>query len=125
MRAQQQVRDAEQKLANAVIAQRKAEIAQHRAEADRQAEMGRSDALRAQLMLMYSSTSWKFARPVRAVSKALRLLRSLVRRPPLAAPVEPEPERPPAPSIAPVIVLEAREQAILNRLLGGQKPPCV
>jgi hypothetical protein len=86
-RADQRTRAAERKLALALIRQ---------GDAERQtlAEIGRSNALRAQLTMVYASTSWAFARPVRAFARA----------------------HDPVPVAA--ILLHERERAILDRLQG-------
>ena len=106
-RADRRALDAEQKLEQAQAAQRKAEE-------DRRAETDRVNNLTAQLQMLYSSTSWKVSRPVRAVSKARRVVQRLLGK--VEAPAAKPPT--PPPPIEPAVVLEAREQAILNRLLG-------
>jgi hypothetical protein len=109
-RADQRTRAAERKLALALIRQ---------GDAERQtlAEIGRSNALRAQLTMVYASTSWAFARPVRAFARAQRALQKLLGRAP-TPPVAPPP--PPAPDPVPeaAILLHERERAILDRLQG-------
>jgi hypothetical protein len=107
-RAEQHVRDAEQAMV-------KAQQSQNAAERERLAEIGRTDELRAQLAQLYASTSWKFARPVRAFNKLQHSIQKLLGRATAPAAAKPLPP-PPRPETS--LPLQGREQAMLNRLRG-------
>ncbi len=114
--AERDVVRAEQRAQEAARQAEQAQALRREAEAALQAECRRSEALQAHLASLYASTSWKLSRPVRAAAKLQQLMQRLGGRPP--APQPPPPSPPPVPVAAPVVMLEARAQAMLNRLRG-------
>jgi len=114
--AERDVMRAEQRAQEAARQAEQAQALRREAEAALQAECRRSEALQAHLASLYASTSWKLSRPVRAAAKLQQLMQRLAGRPP--APQPPSQAQAQAHVAAPVLVLEARAQAMLNRLRG-------